>query len=130
MPVEGWERVHSAGTAGCDGMTTEKHTIKDLHCENCNKCEKNPNDDYFCAVTNTEIDFTDFESTKLRGCASHPLALQVLAAPVIEELEMRVAEYQETAKRIECPHPSYVASGIEEAIKLLKERVDNGEVPP
>jgi hypothetical protein len=108
---------------------TEKLTIKDLNCGNCTieTCDKHPKNRpspkhplelrQWYTTANATIEEV--------GCARHPLALQVLAAPVIEELERRVAEYQETAKRIECSHPSYVASGIEEAIKLLK-----GGVPP
>ena len=96
-------------------MTT-KLTIKDLNCGNCGKCEKNPNDDYFCAVTNTEIDFTDFESTELRGCCLHPLALQVLAGPVIEELERRNARSKKMNVGMLC---TGVREGREEAIKLL-----------
>ena len=40
-------------------------------CETCKNCSKNPNDDYFCLVTNDEIDFTDFNHTARVGCASH-----------------------------------------------------------
>ena len=115
-----------------DFPMTEKLTVKDLNCENCTTicCGFHPH----CVAYREPIFEERVEAVRwfvsVWGCARHPLALQVLAAPVIEELERHVAEYQETAERIECPHPSYVASGIEEAIKLLKERVDNGEVPP
>ncbi len=120
---------------------TEKVTIKDLTCKTCTrkKIQDQEGDiliSWYCIPLKMEMgrdpDMDDDDLTIMDrcGCAHHPLTLQVLAGPVIEELERHVAEYQETAKRIECPHPSYVASGIEEAIKLLKERVDNGEVPP
>jgi hypothetical protein len=103
---------------------TEKLTIKDLNCGNCTTicCGFHPD----CVAYREPIFEERVEAVRwfvsVWGCARHPLALQVLAAPVIGELKERVSEYQETAKRIECPHPSYVASGIKEAIKLLKER--------
>ena len=45
--------------------------MNQYRCETCKNCSKNPNDDYFCLVTNDEIDFTDFNHTARVGCASH-----------------------------------------------------------
>jgi hypothetical protein len=61
-----------------------KPTIKDLNCENCN-VNKNMLSRYGmnCEVCGN-IDPNTINKT---GCASHPMALQVLAGPVIEELE-------------------------------------------
>ena len=98
-----------------------KLTVKDLNCENCDASKKNVNEDYFCGMTNTEIDFTDFDSTKLRGCCLHPLALQVLAGPVIEELKKH---NDDTESRLFTGNFSEgIIKGRKEAIKLLKEGV-------
>jgi hypothetical protein len=57
---------------------------------------------------------------EIHGCLYHPGARAYLNKDVIAELERRAVEYRNTAKRIECAHPSYMASGIEEAIALLR----------
>ena len=58
--------------------------------------------------------------TRERGCASHPLALQVLAAPVIGELERRNMSSKKMNIGMLC---TGVREGREEAIHLLKEGV-------
>lgn len=113
---------------------TQKLTIKDINCGNCNnknteKCplyhemmsteRKKPwnwwvptGSDVIMAVTETV------------GCASHPLALQVLAAPSITELEKK----KSLTHKNECQSRSWKRwelagwekEGFEEAIKLLK----------
>ena len=107
---------------------TAQLTIKDLNCKNCTNRVVNANDDWFCKVTREEIG-GEFElvCTEKHGCCHHPLALQVLAAPVIEELGKEEKEqieiYQNaTAKNEEVYHQGIVFV-IQMAIKLLKEGV-------
>ena len=109
-------------------MTSEKLSIKDLCCSTCT----NPDCPTWIG-TNLKM----AQSGKMRmhviggvvetlGCCYHPLALQVLAQPIIEELEKRI-QYGETNG-----FPEEFRDGLHEgyqvAIKLLNERVGNGEI--
>ena len=70
---------------------SDKLTIKDLNCQNCTieECDLHPKhkpaDRHRLVLRQWYATSTD--AIKGAGCASHPLALQVLVAPVIEELE-------------------------------------------
>jgi len=96
-------------------------TIKDLNCDTCknDECDWHPDQ----APFPEEVTFfvSDLrEVIKETGCASHPLALQVLAGPVIERLES-----QKATLRTYLPM-AFRVGGIEmadRAIKLLKEGV-------
>jgi hypothetical protein len=95
-----------------------KPTIKDLNCENCN-VNKNMLSRYGmnCEVCGN-IDPNTINKT---GCASHPMALQVLAGPVIEELEKTIKTNSRWPK-LE-PYYQGVNAMCENTIKLLKEGV-------
>ncbi|MDD3019840.1 MAG: hypothetical protein PHX61_02520 [Alphaproteobacteria bacterium] len=71
-----------------------------------------------CEVSNYILNgMYDIEShIGIVGCTSHPLALEVLAEPVIEELEKQIEDAKKNVnwERVE---------GYGEAIKLLKEGV-------
>lgn len=98
---------------------TEKLTIKDLNCDNCTieHCPIMVSGGNFKPISGgySEID----NAIKHCGCASHPLALQVLAAPVIEELENRQKQC-DWDYGDEC---AYGHTAFGDAIKLLKEGV-------
>jgi len=62
---------------------------------------------------------------KIVGCLSHPLALQVLAAPVIAELERQHAdlidiELHTPESHNDVVNDSYKADGIQISINILK----------
>ena len=72
---------------------TEPLTIKDLNCENhCNHLcisdvkDSCPNEE-ICGVHGCTITPEIKSWVEIHGCPNHPLALQVLAKPVIEILE-------------------------------------------
>jgi hypothetical protein len=89
----------------------EPLSTKDLNCKTCtiNTCRMNP-------CNNPEMKqegvYFVFDAFMEKGCASHPLALQVLAQPVIEELEQRSTEMFDSGV------PMMVS--IKEAIALLR----------
>jgi hypothetical protein len=104
-------------------MTQKTLTIKDLNCGNC----PGPCPVLFGTCFDDREDNSHTSITRVIGCASHPSALQVLAAPVIEELGKEEKEqieiYQNaTAKNEEVYHQGIVFV-IQMAIKLLKEGV-------
>jgi hypothetical protein len=68
-------------------------TKKDLNCGNCPLYTTTshpiyPSDIHYCGTE--RISEHQKDCTTHKGCASHPLALQVLAEPVIEELYERI----------------------------------------
>jgi hypothetical protein len=94
-------------------MTEEKPTIKDLNCGNCSVicCGFHPK----CVATREPI-FDQYAEavrwfTSVWGCARHPLALRVLAAPIIEELEKR-------ATILECREPKIGTRMENEALSI------------
>ena len=84
---------------------TPKLTIKDLNCGNC----PGPCPVLFGTCFDDRAENSHTGITNVIGCAAHPLALQVLAGPVIEELERLLKESADESYR--------------DAIKLLKEGV-------
>lgn len=101
-------------------MTT-KLTIKDLHCGNCTRPIGKPGGTDDCPLSiPAHLDVAVVNCIEIIGCASHPLALQVLTGPVIEELERRNASSKKMNVGMLC---TGVREGREEAIKLLKEGV-------
>ena len=114
---------------------TEKLTIKDLNCRNCGNQSTSRCPMKWEAFNGNSDKLSGFNSGNHScGCLYHPLALQVLAAPVIEELEKeekdRIYTYEHSTTMNEETYSQGIIWGIQKAIKLLKERVDNGEVPP
>jgi hypothetical protein len=114
------------------GTMTEKLTIKDLNCGNCpfdGVADKDDSCPFERVCIKTGMTITESMESFIAelGCASHPLALQVLAAPVIEELERLKTEAR---KEHDCAQ-SYgfrldrrgKVDALELAIKLLKEGV-------
>ena len=95
---------------------TLKLTIKNLNCGNC----PGPCPVLFGSFFEGRAESEMAPITKAVGCASHPLALQVMAAPVIEELEKR--NKQDPTLGIGVP-TSQKKEGYREAINLLKEGV-------
>ena len=104
-------------------MTT-KLTIKDLNCGNCPNDQECPTYDDIKVPPDAQRRrrWERSQVTGKVGCASHPLALQVLAGPVIEELEKRNARSKKMNVGELC---AGVREGRSEAIKLLKEGVKN-----
>jgi hypothetical protein len=103
---------------------TEKLTIKDLSCENCKYAEETNSNEYpfKCTISKPVpmmVHTWALAWLKYCGCASHPLALQVLTAPVIEELENRQKQC-DWDYGDEC---AYGHTAFGDAIKLLKEGV-------
>lgn len=106
-------------------MTEKALTIEDLNCTNCPHAEKTNSDIYpfKCTISKPVpmmVHCWALAWMRYTGCALHPLALQVLAAPVVGELERRANQAE--------PFGEYPASGkglyllgIAEAIKLLKD---------
>jgi hypothetical protein len=100
---------------------TDKLTIKDLNCGNCplHSVKAHPircyGDIQLCdgKRVNDMMPLT----TRERGCASHPLALQILTAPVIEELERLRDEISPVYNE------GRTGINITDAIKFLKEGV-------
>jgi len=109
---------------------TENLTIKDLNCGNCTTicCGFHPD----CVAYREPIFEERVEAVRwfvsVWGCARHPLALQVLAAPVIEELETeekdRIYTYEHSTTMNEETYSQGIIWGIQKAIKLLKEGVN------
>ena len=69
---------------------TEPLTVKDLNCGNCivphkvvNALSRHPK--FYC--NDVELPIATYQVVCERGCCTNPLALQVLAAPVIAKLE-------------------------------------------
>lgn len=107
-----------------DSVIRERLTIKDLNCGNCPSYVSSTVRKGFmkCAVSDYLLNsMQNIEGhIKIVGCASHPLALQVLAGPVIEELGKRNARSKKMNVGELC---AGVREGRGEAIKLLKEGV-------
>ena len=113
-----------------DSVIREHLTIKDLNCGNCPKhsIKAHPirsGNIHMCG--DDRIDDMAPSVTKERGCASHPLALQVLAGPVIEELEKEEKEqigiYQSATTMNEEVYHQGIVFGIQRGATLLKEGV-------
>jgi hypothetical protein len=117
---------------------TEKLTIKDLKCSTCPNKEVRKSSGFGrerprCKITGWFLDIPrpgqsiQTEFVGVVGCASHPLALQVLAAPVIEELGKEEKEqikiYQNATTMNEEVYHQGIVFGIQRAAKLLKEGV-------
>ena len=109
-------------------------TIKDLNCGNCtnDECEYHElnNDCKAYNVKTGKIRAETLQAQKITakaGCALHPLALQALAAPTIEELEKEEKEqigiYQNATTMNEEVYHQGIVFGIQRAAKLLKEGV-------
>jgi hypothetical protein len=107
---------------------TEPLTIKDLNCSTCPNKEMRHSYGYdrdrpSCKLTKWFLDFPNPDETIVKdfvgvvGCASHPLALQVLAGPVIAELEHMRGGFYVGVRGEGFIH------GISTAISLLKEGV-------
>jgi len=104
---------------------TEPLSIKDLNCSTCTN--KDPYG--YCPIDGWKVIgnhcTTVQESfTGMCGCASHPLALQVLAKPIIDELEcelkdQRVLEETHYRKEHAAIHKA-IGDTVEYAIGLLK----------
>ena len=76
---------------------TEKLTIKDLNCRNCGNQSTSRCPMKWEAFNGNSDKLSGFNSGNHScGCLYHPLALQVLAAPVIEELEERITLLENT----------------------------------
>jgi len=106
---------------------TEPLSIKDLNCSTCtnDKCYHHPQ--HFRKVCLwSEADHKKvWEFTKGYGAICHPLALQVLAAPVIAELERQHAdlidiELHTPESHNDVVNDSYKADGIQISINILK----------
>lgn len=104
---------------------TEKLTIKDLNCGNCGNQSTSQCPMKWEAFNGNSDKLSGFNSGNHScGCLYHPLALQVLAAPVIEELEERIT-LLENARG----HNMNLSGGnlsitlYREVIQLLKEGV-------
>ena len=104
---------------------TEKLTIKDLNCRNCGNQSTSRCPMKWEAFNGNSDKLSGFNSGNHScGCLYHPLALQVLAAPVIEELEERIT-LLENARG----HNMNLSGGnlsitlYREVIQLLKEGV-------
>ena len=114
-------------------------TIKDLNCGNCTNRQCKAADahgailckigvysgDYLSGVPRIRYWITKKQQEHIaaRGCASHPLALQVLAGPVIEELEKRAAHAAEGENSRDDFQLEWKAgrTAYEEAAALLKD---------
>lgn len=106
---------------------TEPLSIKDLTCPTCtdSTCWLNGKNVYYKKAYSSKLnkdhqrDIAEHRDAIMKkGCASHPLALQVLAQPVVAELGRRSKEksanYDPQYYRDEGRRDAY-----EEAIKLL-----------
>ncbi len=113
-----------------DFPMTEKLTIKDLNCGNCTTicCGFHPD----CVAYREQIFEERVEAVRwfvsVWGCARHPLTLQVLAGPVIAELEnMKTNAHKRMNACLDLGYDGNWQGGkeeaFEEAIKLLKEGV-------
>jgi hypothetical protein len=106
---------------------TEPLTIKDLNCGNCQNYTTGPHpifskDIHYCGTE--RISEYQRQCTQHKGCASHPLALQVLARSAIEKLESAIREDEQICAAIIDPEGKAFRRGeikmAKEAIKLLK----------
>jgi hypothetical protein len=120
-------------------IMTEKVTIKDLTCKTCTrkKIQDQEGDiliSWYCIALKMEMgrdpDMDDDDLTIMDrcGCAHHPLTLQVLAGPVIAELEnMKTNAHKRMNACLDLGNDGNWQGGkeeaFEEAIKLLKEGV-------
>ena len=107
----------------------EPLSIKDLNCRTCPHKIKSTQRLGFmkCDLSNYLItpDTPIGDHMEIVGCASHPLALQVFAQPIVEELERRKDAWK---KSMTTYHPLETAvkttkarmRGIDEAIKLME----------
>jgi len=97
---------------------TEQLTIKDLNCSTCQHYQYKivETEGEYCLIADEFIDNSTDHMEKV-GCASHPLALQVLAGPVITELEHMRGGFYVGVRGEGFIH------GISTAINLLKEGV-------
>ncbi len=104
-----------------------KLTIKDLNCENCPNDQECPTYDDIKVPPDAQRRrrWERRQVTGKVGCASHPLAPQVLAGPVIEELEKRAAHAAEGENSRDDFKLEWKAgrTAYEEAIRFLKEGV-------
>jgi len=97
-------------------------TIKDLNCSTCPNRIIAPIGSRVCTILTVEhpdsyqIGIPFYQ--EVVGCASHPLALQVLAAPVIKELEKCITTWNENLQPSD-DYESGIISGLDVAIKLL-----------
>ena len=111
-----------------DVKMIKRLTIKDLNCGNCTvrECGFNPE----CIADRSPLFKVRSEAvlwfTSIWGCARHPLALQVLAAPIIEALNRQANNLGNREPRfgtrmenesLSCGYAE--AEGMREAIKLL-----------
>jgi len=114
-------RCISAGGGDCATCIPERRssepllTAKDLNCGNCIKQYHKE-----CPMYKSLNDREAWRTSEVCGLACHPLALQVLAQPVVEELKNLTLGAHESTKRDGNARGYFVAFGIEEAIKLLK----------
>jgi len=103
-----------------------KLTIKDLNCGNCPVAERRNSSEYpftctICKPIPTAVHKYVVAYQHYFGCASHPMALQVLAGSVIVELEKTIKTNSRWPK-LE-PYYEGVNAMCENTIKLLKEGV-------
>jgi hypothetical protein len=112
---------------------TEPLTIKDLNCTMCDFAEETNSKEYpyKCTVSKPMpmmVHTWALAWQRYSGCASHPLALQVLARSAIEKLESAIREDEQICAAIIDPEGKAFRRGeikmAKEAIKLLK-----GEAP-
>ncbi|MEN6396769.1 MAG: hypothetical protein ABFC78_09830 [Methanoregula sp.] len=108
---------------------TEKLTIKDLNCGNCGNHRligRIPDIDE-CAIMDHTPTREEIKFIKKWGCIHNPLALQVLATPVMEELgkeeKDQIEIYQNATTKNEEVYHQGIVFGIQRAAKLLKEGV-------
>jgi hypothetical protein len=122
-------------------MTEKPLTIKDLHCHNCNHYWYSgpyPEDEYrddspmredigcTCNGKIEPLTPQQIQQTEIRGCASHDKAFQVIAGPVIEELEKEIADQKDLIEHTNGHHKEiheYIFNTLEYAITLLKNGV-------
>lgn len=103
---------------------TEKLTIKDLNCGNCGNQSTSQCPMKWEAFNGNSDKLSGFNSGNHScGCLYHPLALQVLAAPVIEELEREIKDQRELQSHHRGSHSEVhrkMGDALEYAIQLLK----------
>lgn len=110
---------------------TDSLTIKDLNCSTCDFGKAGvkilyPNGELKarlikCQKLNRALLHEESDMITQTGCASHPLALQVLSGPVIAELER--CKVQESLLPEETPQQIFDMA-MDYAIKLLKGEVE------
>ena len=102
-------------------------TIKDLNCPNCPDHSENKYTDFCGGYPMARDDPTEIiEFIRVHGCALPPLALQVLAGPVIEELENRITLLENArGHNMNLSGGNLSISLYRDMITLLKEGVKN-----